>query len=1283
VAQPESSAGAYISMIGVAQGVRTHRSWELVNISFLCGPKVGTLICDTGASVTAVSLAFTKAAKLALSPLPPGAPETVKVPGFKLPVVGRVNLPISIQLMLEIEDGQQVHWDRRFTLSEVWVVDMGEDPPQDLYVAYTDWAFDPKCPDEHPSPLSELAYMVSCGATVYNSPRAVYPDNDSIPVVALRRKIPTIAALSTDADIRKFIMERIPESKRGSAAARRLVEELLLEKEVFGDIDPSKCTEIVEFVITGKPEEVTFKSKAHRKVGMDTTRRVLEEVVDKKLAHWVPWSEPAYGFVIVVPKPSSTPGGPTKFKIITNPVSVNKVTKRIDPEGGFMPDYLVTEAQKAGRRKVGAKMDLKSAYSTLGLAPATSELSTFTSAAGKIRFTSGYYGWHSFPAIFQQLMMQKVVLPAADLYGDKASFLAWIDDLVPTADDDETLVDVVVFMVKAIRRLGGRLALDKLDLLVDRFEWCGIEVDLPTNSWRVAPGRVSSLSTLPIPGDKEALTHMLGIVRYYYFCVTDHAAQRERLAILAELDKPGTRVADLWKERHTTAMREALAAISKGEWLLAYDPLRPVVVTTDASGNHGYGIIANQYDGKTGKMRPILFISRPWVARQMTWPAQVKEAFAQRQAVCVVMPRYFPYANVILLTDNRNLAGRTASADPRVQRWQDDIRDSGAIERAWVPGEWNAIADYASRVAKAEPLGTLPREEEFENYIYFMGTGGEGTVPEADAAAGAGDRRTLGGDGVATEEPGIHSPGHLLITPMLAKIADAQAEASKEERDTWTGKRFSTVSIGGKSLMLYRGRIVVPRDAEHIKQQLMKMSHDDTYHYAGAERTQLQLMQQARVFWQNMQHDVNKYVKQCHRCRFAKAPHTKAAVGQLTPTIPPYVNHTWYLDLKGPMPLGTGYIMAIVEGVSRYTKLRYCINNTAKEIIEELDEAVASFGTLPVVLRTDGGPPFDSDAIKQWCSDRNVSLVVGVPYHSQAQGTVETRFRTIAAALIATLGGKAPRAWWEGMLLAKLEAVINTTICENIRGTPYWAMYSREARTALSANLDWTNEDYGGKLVGESALTYDDIHNIIGQHHAAINAVQQRVSMASCLAQAMTKTKWDATRDVVEYKVGDMVLLHRTAPNRMTSHFTGPYRVKAVSSDKNFVALEHFLGSVPGVKEQEHVHVARLIPFNDVRATKAELTDFHLDVGSMVAEEVLAHQTLEDGSNEFQIKWHGTDKMVWSSSSDVKKIAIVQEYCKKHGLPMPGVEPRRSGGFVRATARRATRGGRSGAKAKA
>ena len=1122
---------------------------------------------------------------------------------------------------------------------------MGASSPRDLYVSWNDWRFDTGG-REPTSPLGSLAYLVLNGATVLETRRApVVGDGcEPVPVVVQRTfsspegfsvdrtdETPAVAAFTSEGDIgdlRARILARIPAAKRESLAARRLVDELVARAKVFGPINVYECTEEVEFhIINGEPETVSFRVPISRKAQGEAALAGLREWLEIGISELVPWDTPSYGFVIVVPKSNG------KFRVTISPKNVNNATKRVDPEGGYMPSSMLYEAQRSGRQSVACTLDMANAFLTLKLGPTARRLSTFTTPLGKMRWKNGWFGWHSFPAVFQRVVMEKVVLPALDK-APTASIMSWIDDMVVGEQDDMACVTAVLHVVGNVLAIGGRLNLEKCNFLVVEYDWCGVEVNLPQRQWRIARHRVQSLADLPVPTDREGLHHVLGILRYYFFGVSDQHAQRKRLAVLSALDVHGVRLREVWTRVHTTAMREALDAVINGDWVLVFDPTRKVFVTTDASGEFGYSVVAYQFDDITGKMRPVSFFSKGWEQTQLRgWTPMVKECYAQRQAVAVVMPSTFPYADVVLLTDSQNLAARTDSADKRVQRWQLDINAAGCITRRWIPGEWNTIADYGSRAVVPDATAVLSEEEQFELHLYSIALG-------------------EGEDVTAVQ-------GHLPMAPMVAKIAAAQDLAGEEERSSWTGAKYSTATLGGRTLHVWDNRLIVPRGAANVKSVLMKMAHDDdvVLHYPAAERTLHALRSQARVYWVNMDADVKQYVASCFKCQFAKAnSHGKAHTGTLSPTIAPHVHHTWYVDLKGPMPGGMGYIMAVIEAISRGCKLRYLPRATATEVCEELEEAFVSFGTRPVVLRSDSGPPFDSNEFKEFCAREGVTPVLGVPYHSQGQGLVESRFRGIAASIMAALGGRATQAWLEGPFLGRLEGAINSTICGPAGGSPTWVLTGREPRTRLASAVDWSSPSFGDATCGVESLTLEVFNEVIAAHHAAIDRVQGRVSIATSLAQALTKRSWDASRQPGAFVVDEWVLVHTAAPNRLTPWFAGPYQVVSVSSDGNFVRARHFLeqgGEVLGP-----FHVSRLLHFDMSRATTMEIAAHQLEAGSAIVENVLGHRTLDDGTNEFHIRWLGIDVTSWLAGAGLKRVLKVIDYCRANGLPSPGTGSR-------------------------
>jgi len=606
--------------------------WALSNIPFLAARgQVGHMVMDTGAAVTCISSNFLERAGLLSSVRPHSEPRRLRVAnGAPIESLGLVDVDITIQVMLDVSETDEpvfVHWDRRVCLKNVWAMPFPEAAPRDLYVSYRDWNFSRP---RDTGPLGTLAQMVLKGAKVYASPRApaegavdieryvvmetaTHHVDESATLAGILEGIPKEKLVQdyNEEELREAIFSRIPPDKRGLPIALRLVDELVRRRKIFNAVDPAECTVQIEMTMIGTPKPVSFRVPIRRGDQSEAAKAGIMKWMESGVSEWVPWDTPAYGFVIIVPKA----GG--KWRVTINPTELNRITEKFDPEGGYMPDSMIREAMKAGYGcRHAANLDFTEAFTTLRLGPRAQELSTFTTPYGKIRFKNGFYGWHSFPAHFQTMMMEKIVLPTMDEV-PLATILDWIDDMIVGAEGELDFLTALLMVVDRALALGLRLNLFKCNFLADRFDWCGVEIDVLANEWRLAPTRVSSLLDTPVPTDRAGLEHVMGILRYYYFGVTDQNAQRGRLALLQELNVPGIVLAEKWTDAHTTAMRDAFKAIAAGDWILCYNPKRRVYVSCDASGNHGWCVTAWQEEEGSGRFRPVAFVSHGWEGPQI------------------------------------------------------------------------------------------------------------------------------------------------------------------------------------------------------------------------------------------------------------------------------------------------------------------------------------------------------------------------------------------------------------------------------------------------------------------------------------------------------------------------------------------------------------------------------------------------------------------------------------------------------------------------------------------
>jgi hypothetical protein len=450
--------------------------WKLSNITFTSNNGAqGQLICDTGAARTIINLTFCKKAGLTITPTTGSNGHQARTAnGATAPIIGTANVPVSVQLVLRLDDGNLVYWERRFTLSNCLVADLGTETPRDLYIAYGDWGFEWGNPSAPPptAPLANLAYMVLKGADVYNTPRVPPSRVPLEPMrVVLEQDMPsphtvdevhdgehifivdsTVKVKLSDKELKAQLLETIPSHKRDSLVISTFITEMLKRRKVFDPVDPSESAVTVDFVLIGTPRTVAFRVPSNRHVPTEAMEAKFGDWFARNIATKVPWSTPSYGYAHIVPQA----GG--KFRVVINPVGLNDAIQSVD--SAYLPSNMIRAAQTAGRAKIGASLDLSEAFTTLKLSQRAKELSTFVTQLGKIQFNNAYFGVKTFPAEFQNALYEHVVLPTMDSVLHSI-VLSWIDDVIIGGNDDSHLLRSLVEFVDRLLLFGGRLSLSK------------------------------------------------------------------------------------------------------------------------------------------------------------------------------------------------------------------------------------------------------------------------------------------------------------------------------------------------------------------------------------------------------------------------------------------------------------------------------------------------------------------------------------------------------------------------------------------------------------------------------------------------------------------------------------------------------------------------------------------------------------------------------------------------------------------------------------------------------
>ena len=111
------------------------------------------------------------------------------------------------------------------------------------------------------------------------------------------------------------------------------------------------------------------------------------------------------------------------------------------------------------------------------------------------------------------------------------------------------------------------------------------------------------------------------------------------------------------------------------------------------------------------------------------------------------------------------------------------------------------------------------------------------------------------------------------------------------------------------------------------------------------------------------------------------------------------------MDFCGPFPNGD-YLLVVTDDFSRYPEVEILRSTSAKAVIPHLDSIFARQG-IPNVVRTDNGPPFNSEDFQKFATHFGFTHRRITPMWPRANGEAERLMRTLEKAIrTAVIEGK-------------------------------------------------------------------------------------------------------------------------------------------------------------------------------------------------------------------------------------------------------------------------------------
>jgi len=399
-------------------------------------------------------------------------------------------------------------------------------------------------------------------------------------------------------------------------------------------------------------------------------KRQLDDLLEKGFIR--PSSSPYAAPVIFVKKKDGTLRACQDYR------PLNRITKK-----DRYPLPIIDDLLDSLRGSVFfSKLDLRSGYHQIRVAPEDVHKTVFSSKFGHYEFLVLPFGLCNAPATFMRAM--------DNVFAQDRSFVkVFLDDvLVHSPSFEQHLVDLRKTLTR-LRDSKYYAKREKCEFLRTEIAFLGHSVS--RRGVATDPDKLEVLKEWPVPSSQTAVRSFLGFAGYYQRFVRNFSGLAAPLSELTKKDSTFT-----WDEKHQEAFEAVKTALIEAPVLVVPDPNKPYVLETDASGIALGAALSQESDGY---MCPVSFMSRKLDTHQRNYPAHELELLSVHEALKKWRHLLAGGPRVKVITDSSTVKSALSQKDlsPKLARYSLTFADYD-LEFVHRPGRDHTVADALSRV---------------------------------------------------------------------------------------------------------------------------------------------------------------------------------------------------------------------------------------------------------------------------------------------------------------------------------------------------------------------------------------------------------------------------------------------------------------------------------------------------------------------------------------------------------------------------------------------------------
>ena len=684
-----------------------------------------------------------------------------------------------------------------------------------------------------------------------------------------------------------------------------------------------------------------------KKVEKELTNLQQQNIIER-VEGPTPWVSP----LVVIPKKNGD------VRICVDMRMANKAIRRERHPAPTIDDLI----QTLNGATVFSKLDLRSGYHQLIIAPECRYITTFATHKGLWRYSRLNFGTNSASEIFQKVINEQI--------HDIPGTLNISDDVIifgkTQADHDKALEAVFKKFADA------RLTLNKSKCEFNKSSITFFGFVFSSKGIAPDPTKVEAINSALPPTTTSGVRSFLGMATYCAKFIHNFSDVSEPLRKLTKKDQPFH-----WKAEHDQSFNTIKELLTSAEIMAYFDSSKETELLTDASPSGLSAILIQHTPGKEDR-RVVAYASRALTAVERRYSQTEREALAIVWAV-ERLHLYLFGSHFKLLTDCKPvelILNNPKSKPPaRIERW--NLRLQGYdFEVVHTKGSDNP-SDYLSRHTSLTSNDKQDKmAEEYVNFVTSFAVPKAMTLDEIKQATA--EDVTLQYLAYLIQNDSWNS---LHTLPEKFKDVDC-AELSRFQRVK------DDLTVNDQANIILRGnRIVIPKT---LRERAISIAHEG---HQGLVKTKKLLRE--KVWFPKIDDEIKRRIEQCAPCQ-PNSCGSRPDPLQMSP-LPPEAWHTLHMDFCGPFPTGE-YLFAVIDAYSRFPEVEIVHSTSASAIIPKLDRIFSTHG-IPLIIKSDNGPPFNSEDIRKYMAENGINHSRITPLWPQANSEAENFMKPMTKAI--------------------------------------------------------------------------------------------------------------------------------------------------------------------------------------------------------------------------------------------------------------------------------------------